>query len=250
MTIMSHENLAHFYDEAYSEASAAGDRHARWRKLSALGKADHAIQLCERAGFRPGSIAEIGCGDGAVLAELGARGLAGQLHGFEVSEEAAVIARGRGTPGLVGVSVYDGLRLPARDSEFDLAILSHVLEHVSDPVALLREAARVARAVVLEVPLEANLSASRPGKRKGAARIGHMQALDRRAVRSLVEQAGMRVRDELLDPLPLEVHMFFAPAGAPRMRAIAKAVVRRGVFALSPQLAQRAFTLHYAALCA
>jgi ubiquinone/menaquinone biosynthesis C-methylase UbiE len=245
---MARENPARFYDESYRRASAEGDLHARWRQLSARGKADHAIELCARAGLRPARIAEIGCGDGALLAELGARGLAGELHGFEVSEEAARIARGRGTPGLAAVTVYDGERLPAADGSFDVAILSHVLEHVTEPAALLREAARVARAVVLEVPLEANLSASRAAKREGAAEIGHLQALDRPAVRSLVESAGMSVRAELLDPLPLEVHTFFAPAGAPRARATAKAAVRRGLFTLSPGLAERAFTLHYACL--
>jgi SAM-dependent methyltransferase len=246
---IARDDLARFYDESYRRASAEGDHHALWRQLSARGKADHAIQLCERAGLYPGRIAEIGCGDGALLAELGARGLAGELHGFEVSEEAARIARGRGTPGLTGVTVYDGTRLPADDGAFDVAILSHVLEHVPDPAIVLGEAARVARAVLIEVPLEANLSASRTTKREGAAEIGHLQALDRGAVRSLVAAAGLTVRDELLDPLPLEVHTFFAPAGMPRARATTKAALRRGLFALSPSLAERTFTLHYACLC-
>jgi SAM-dependent methyltransferase len=245
---MARDDLARFYDESYRRASADGDRHALWRQLSARGKADHAIELCERAGLRPRRVAEIGCGDGALLAELGARGLAGELHGFEVSEEAARIARGRGAPGLAGVTVYDGTRVPADDGSFDLAILSHVVEHVPEPAVLLREAARVASAVVVEVPLEANLSASRAAKREGAAEIGHLQALDRAAVRSLVAAAGLSVREQLLDPLPLEVHTFFATTAVQRARASAKGAVRRGVFALSPALAERVFTLHYACL--
>jgi SAM-dependent methyltransferase len=241
-------NLRRFYDESYARASAEGDRHLRWRQLSARGKADHAIELCARAGLVPSSVAEIGCGDGALLAELGARGLAGSFHGFEVSEEAARIARKRGAPGLVGVTVFDGSRLPAEDDAFDLALLSHVLEHVPDPAALLREAARVSRAVVLEVPLEANLSARRGSKRAGAAEIGHLQALDRGAVHAMVSSVGLTVDEELLDPLPAEVHRFFAASGAERARATVKAAVRRGVFRVSPRMAERAFTLHYACL--
>jgi SAM-dependent methyltransferase len=194
-------------------------------------------------------VAEVGCGDGALLAELGARGLSGELHGFEVSEEAARIARSRGVPGLAEVTVYDGARLPAADGAFDLVVLSHVLEHVPDPVALLRECARVARAVIVEVPLEANLSAARGSKREGAAEIGHLQALDRKAVHALVSDAGLGVRQELADPLPLEVHTFFAGSAPERARAAAKAGVRRALFTVAPDLAERVFTLHYACLC-
>ena len=243
------QDLGRFYDESYRRASAEGDRHLRWRQLSARGKADHAIELCSRAGLSPASVAEIGCGDGALLAELGARGLSGQLHGFEVSEEAARIARSRGVPGLAEVTVYDGASLPAADEAFDLAILSHVLEHVPDPAALLRECARVARAVLVEVPLESNLSARRDSKRSGAAEIGHLQALDRAAVKALVADAGLRVQQELADPLPLEVHTFFAGSASARARASVKAGARRAVFAVAPGLAERAFTLHYACLC-
>ena len=242
----THEGLAGFYDAAYA---AADDRYLRWRQLSARGKADHVFSLCEVAGLAPASAAEIGCGDGALLAELGARGLTGELHGFEVSDEAARIARTRGAPGLVDVTVFDGTALPVDDGAFDLAILSHVLEHVPDPLALLREAARVARAVVLEVPLEVNLSARRPAKRAGAQDIGHLQALDRARVREMVGAAGLRVDEDLLDPLPLEVHRFFAGSVGERARATVKGTVRRGLFAISPRAAERLFTLHYAALC-
>jgi len=242
------EDLAGFYDEAYRHG-AGHDRHLRWRQLSARGKADHVFDLCESAGLSPSSVVEVGCGDGALLAELGARGLTGELHGFEVSAEAARIARTRGAPGLVDVAVFDGTSLPAADGTFDLAVLSHVLEHVPDPLALLRETARVARAVVLEVPLEANLSARRPAKREGASEIGHLQALDRASVLDMVSSAGLRIEEELLDPLPLEVHRFFARSTGERARATVKGSLRSALFAVAPRAAERLFTLHYAALC-
>jgi SAM-dependent methyltransferase len=237
-------DLAGFYDDSYRRA---GDQHARWRALSARGKADHVVELCGRAGLRPGRVLEIGCGDGALLAELRSRGFAGggDLRGLEVSEEAARLARDRG----LEVDVFDGERLPAGDGSFDLAVLSHVLEHVPDPVPLLREAARVAGTVIVEVPLEANLSGRRASKRAGSAEIGHLQALDRSAVRAMVQHARLDPRHELLDPLPREVHTFFAESRPARVAAGVKASVRRGLFAASPRLAERAFTLHYAVLC-
>jgi SAM-dependent methyltransferase len=238
-------DLSSFYDRAYSRHGEEGERLARWRALSAVGKADHVMELGARLGLAPERVLEVGCGDGALLAELADRRFAAKLAGVEISAEAAAIARSRG----LEVETFDGTRLPAEDDSYDLGILSHVLEHVPDPAALLSETARVCRAVIVEVPLEANLSARRSSKRSGAAEIGHIQSLDRAAVSSLVEGAGLRVAAELLDPLPAQVHLFFATTPAQRARAKLKAAVRRAVFGASPPLASRLFTLHYACAC-
>ena len=239
------QDLAGFYDSAYARG---GERHARWRELGARGKADHVEELVRRAGLEAGSVAEVGCGDGALLAELARRGLGRSLTGFEISDAALELARGRAIPG-ARLEGFDGRTLPAGAGEFDLGVLSHVLEHVPEPVALLRETARVARAVIVEVPLERNLSGGRAGKREESLEIGHLEALDRDAVRAIVERAGLRVTEELLDPLPREVHTFFADSAAGRARGLAKAAVRRSLFRVSESAAERAFTLHYACAC-
>ena len=234
-------DAAGFYDEAYRRSD---ERHARWRALSARGKADHVVGLCDRARVDARRVVEIGCGDGALLAELRSRGLGSELRGFEVSAEAARMARERG----FAVDVFDGQRLPAGDGSSDLAVLSHVIEHVEQPVPLLREAARVAGAVLVEVPLEANLSGRRASKQAGSAEIGHLKPLDRPAVREMLEEAGLVVAADLLDPLPRSVHTFFADSAPARARASLKAAVRRGLFAVAPRAAERAFTLHYACI--
>ena len=64
-----------------------------------------------------------------------------------------------------------------------------------------------------------------------------------------MEQAGLRVEAEVADPLPREVHMYFARTRGERARALAKAGVRRGLFTLAPRVAERSFTLHLACLC-
>ena len=169
--------LVAFYDDSYSRHGAEAQLYARWRALSAVGKADHVVSLCHRADRLPGTIVEVGCGDGALLSELHRRGFGDQLSGFEITDAAVTIARQR--PELHEVARYDGERLPVPDGSYDLGILSHVLEHVPDPAALLREVGRACRAVVVEVPLEANLSARRAAKRAGAAEVGHLHGFDR-----------------------------------------------------------------------
>ena len=240
----SPEDLARFYAEGYAGAGADAERLGAWRALGARAKADHVTALCARAGLRPRSALEVGCGDGALLAELRERALAPELAGYELSPTAAELARARG----LAVRVFDGARLPEPDRRFDLAILSHVLEHVTEPERLLAETARVAGAVVVEVPLEANASARRGAKRAGAAEIGHLQRFDRAAVRALVAAAGLRMAAEMADPLTREAHAFFATTGAGRARAAVKSAVRRGLHRAAPGAAERLFTVHYACL--
>jgi len=228
-------DLAQFYDDAYSHSGAEGEKWARWRALSARGKADHVVTLRPAS---PAVVCEVGCGDGALLAQLAGRGYGGEHVGYEVSPEAARIAAQR--PEL-RVAQFDGERLPEADGAFELGILSHVLEHVPDPVALLRETARVCREVVVEVPLEDNLSARRPAKVAEAQRIGHIQRFARADVHRIAAAAGLRVERELSDALPLEVHRFHGGGRA-------KWAVRAGTLRVAPPLARRLFTVHHAAL--
>jgi SAM-dependent methyltransferase len=207
------------------------------------------VSLARRASLAARSVVEIGCGDGALLAELSSRGFGGSLAGFDISAAAVELARGRAVPRVASLGVFDGARLPVADGAFDLGVLSHVLEHVTEPGALLREAARACRALIVEVPLEQNVSGARAAKRASSEEIGHVQALDRAAVQSLVEAAGLRVAADMLDPLPREVHTFFADSPVDQARGLAKAAVRRGLFRVSPAVAERAFTLHYACAC-
>jgi SAM-dependent methyltransferase len=239
---------AAFYAAGYGLEGEEAALMGRWRVLGARSKGAHVAALCRRAGLRPRSVVELGCGDGALLAELAARGVGSIFDGFELSPEAAAMARGRGVPGMRRVDAFDGANVPADDGAYDLAVLSHVVEHVPEPEPLLREAGRVAAWVLIEVPLEANRSAARPAKRAEAARIGHVHAFDRAAIRALCARAGLTVGDELADPLPYGHHAFFARGAAAHARAAAKTAVRRAIFRLDGRRAERLFTVHYTCL--
>ena len=49
----------------------------------------------------------------------------------------------------IPVTVYDGEKLPYANNHFDNALLLTVLHHTTDPVAVLKESARVAKQVVI-----------------------------------------------------------------------------------------------------
>jgi SAM-dependent methyltransferase len=239
--------LAHFYDGAYSHGPSHSSLYSGWRALSAVGKADHVLMLCERARFRPTSTLDVGCGDGALLCELRRRSFGGRLTGLEISDSAVSLAGQRAE--IDAVARYDGERLPGPDAAHDLGLLSHVLEHVPEPDRLLAEVARACNVVFVEVPLETNMSARRSGKRAHAAQIGHLQSFDRGAVRELVRRSGLSLLGELEDPLPLAVHRFFARGMRGHALMMIKWALRTSLHRLMPGLARRLFTVHYACLC-
>ncbi len=238
--------IAAFYEAAYSHEPSRAERYSRWRALGAVGKADHVTRLCALAGLRPTSTLEVGCGDGALLSELHRRGFGGRLSGVEISASAVAIAAQRKE--LESVLLYDGKRLDVPDASYDLGVLSHVLEHVENPAALLSEVARACKAVVVEVPLEANMSARCAGKRVHAAEVGHLQRLNRKAIREIVADAGLAILFELEDPLPLSVHRFFARSACARSAATVKWASRTLLHRLAPAAARSSFTVHYACL--
>jgi SAM-dependent methyltransferase len=96
--------------------------------------------VAERAGRR---VLDLGCGLGGYSRALGDRGF--DCYGLDVIDEYVEVARGIG----VHADRYDGERLPLADDAVDTVILIEVLEHLEDPKALLREAARVADQSVL-----------------------------------------------------------------------------------------------------
>ena len=168
------------------------------------------------------------------------------LDGFELSPPAAEIARARGVARRV--EVFDGLDVPAEDGAYDLAVVSHVLEHVPEPMSLLREAMRVAPAVLIEVPLEDNRSAAatRSARRRRGSATSSSSTAPPCTPWSRV--AGLRIAAELSDPLPYAHHAFFAETWGDRATAAAKTGVRRATWRVLPRIAERLFTVHYACL--
>jgi SAM-dependent methyltransferase len=234
--------------ERYYESDPADDgwdpeRSHRWNQLNAVVKADHVLELFKRAraGVETLSVLDVGCGDGQVLSQLAHHGFGPELVGLEVSETGASVARRQAE--ITRVVTFDGVRLPFSNSSFELVLAIHVLEHVTNPLALLQEMRRVARSlVVIEVPLEDNLAARRPRALALSRGVGHIQRFSRSDVRRLLANAALTRVSELTDPLSRELRTLQDG----RIRGTAKWVVRS---ALAPlPYGERLMTVHYAAL--
>ena len=83
------------------------------------------------------------------------------------------------------------------DARFDLAVLSHVLEHAEHPRRLLAEASRVARVLFVEVPLEDTWRLARDFTPDA---VGHINFYSMASLRRLVQSCGLEVLDERVVP--------------------------------------------------
>lgn len=80
---------------------------------------------------------DIGCGNGAYLLQM--RALGWEVAGIDIDEQAIAACRARGLPVFLGT--LEECRFP--DESFDVVTMNHVIEHVPDPLRLLRECRRV-----------------------------------------------------------------------------------------------------------
>lgn len=88
-------------------------------------------------------VADIGCGNGAYLAELGRRRHRGHAIGIDLSGGMLQAARWA-APG-AGVLRGDASQLPLADGCAEVALAPHMLYHVPDPRAAITELRRVTR---------------------------------------------------------------------------------------------------------
>jgi SAM-dependent methyltransferase len=222
------------YEGTYDERMKA------WRRLAARDKADNIQVLVDSAAIE--SVLEVGCGTGAVIAELARRGIGRRHIGIDLADPGVHSDTG-GTQ--VELKRFDGYTVPFPDRSFDLVFASHVVEHVPEPRRFIAELARVAgNAVYLEVPCELNLRASR-GALQPSIDTGHINMYTPESFMLLLQTSGLlvdhlRLFDHSLDVLqfnstPLKGHMHKA--------------LRSAVFAMNPVWASRLFTFHCGAVC-
>jgi 2-polyprenyl-3-methyl-5-hydroxy-6-metoxy-1,4-benzoquinol methylase len=98
--------------------------------------------------LRPGlDVLDVGCGPGTITVDLAARVAPGRVVGLDISpaplDEARELAGRSGVD--VEFTVGDTYALDHPDGAFDVVHAHQVLQHLTDPVAALREMARVCR---------------------------------------------------------------------------------------------------------
>lgn len=141
---------------------------------------------------RKGRLLEVGCGAGDTMKI--AVNMGWDAVGLDVDLKAVANARGK------GLTVHLGQLADQRfaDESFDLVLMSHVIEHVHDPLALLRECRRVLRKDGLLVVFTPNTE-SWGYRRLGANWMGldpprHLIVFNPQTLECLARRAGFSDR--------------------------------------------------------
>jgi methionine biosynthesis protein MetW len=131
--------------DAYWEAAAS------WRATDKLGRAMDAYKFRLIASLieRGSTVLDIGCGDGSLLAYLKENREA-RPHGVELSAVACEIARQKGIHVLQADVTKDTSGLP---EQVDYVVISEVLEHVTNPEAVLLSVKdRFTKRLLVDIP--------------------------------------------------------------------------------------------------
>ena len=226
------ENYAKYYEH---DASLS-----EWRRLGAIDKCANIIQLC--SGFDRKEVLEIGCGDGAILQRLSSTGFSSRYTGLEISASGVRAVQEKSIPG-TSVELFDGYELRFADKQFNLAILSHVIEHVEYPRRLIQEAARVASRVFVEVPLEDNLRLSADFVFDP---VGHINFYNVKTIRYLVQSCGMVILGSHVSHGCLSTYVYRKG----KLRGTSAYLIKEALLRIWPTMASKIYTYNYALVCA
>ena len=127
-----------------------------WGEEDSAWKARMIHRLWSKSGLPvPGTVAEIGCGAGGILAALRSRFPDSvRFEGFDIAPAAIALARQHEAPRLA----YHSEDLTQSGRTFDMLLCIDVFEHVENPFEFLRTIKRIAPIVVFNIPLEMHLA--------------------------------------------------------------------------------------------
>jgi ubiquinone/menaquinone biosynthesis C-methylase UbiE len=222
----------------YEEYHGAGI--SEWRRIAAVDKAKHILALCQN--IKHEKIVEVGAGEGAVLARLDELGFAKQMFALEIAESAVKTICSRNIPSLAECKIFDGYAMPYQDKQFDIAIATHVIEHVEHPRLLLKELKRVATHVFIEIPLEYNFRGIRDIDQ--AFKYGHINFFNPLLFSKLLKNMGFEIVDSRIRNSSLQVYKFQSG-----WKGLPKYLLKQIFLKLSPRMATKFFSYVYLVLC-
>lgn len=169
-------------------------QNSQWEKLNEINFSKRTILEM----VKNGSVLDIGCGDGLLLEQLKNKGLT--VSGIDISSTAINICKERGLDCIHG-DISE--KLPFEDNSYDSVLLIDVLEHLFQPIEVLKEARRISKGCVLisipnfvSLPARAQVFLGRVPE-NNTPRDGHVYFMTMTVIQSLLKQSGFKI-DEIV----------------------------------------------------
>ncbi len=192
------QDLKSKYDNFYSESTE------NWRLIGAIGKVENILKISNKLDFK--KVIDIGAGDGNVLELLSKSGFAESYTAAEISDSAIDQMKLKKIKGLEQIVQFDGYILPFEDKCFDLAICSHVIEHVEYPRKLLNEIKRISKYQLLEVPIDFSFSVDKKFDHFNA--YGHINIYTPALFNFLLYSVGFKIKNKKYSLYSKKVHKY------------------------------------------
>lgn len=164
-----------------------------------------------------------------------------ELFSLEISESGIDIIRNRDISSLKECKIFDEYKIPYNDNQFDLAVLSHVIEHVEFPRMILKEASRVAKDIFIEVPLEDNIRLPKDYKWD---RVGHINFYSFKTIRRLFQTTDLEILSQKVVNNHFSVYKY-----QHGKKALLRFFTKELMLRMSPILVTRIFTYNCVILC-
>lgn len=167
-----------------------------WHAEDSAWKAAQISRLIDANKLEFSSVAEIGCGVGAILHELSIsfKDNAVSFSGYDISPQAIELAKKHETD---SVKFKDEDILSAEfDQKFDILLMIDVFEHVPDYMGFLEKSKNIAKYKVFHIPLDLHVSSvMRNAFIRGRYSIGHLHYFTAESALATLKDTGYEVKD-------------------------------------------------------
>ncbi len=176
-----------YKDGTYAAANPnCGEENTVW-------KAGQVMRMITKAGLRPQSVCEIGCGSGGILVELQRHLPAVQFLGVEPMPEAYKHCSAKTREGISFVNCTANELTEA----YDLILLLDVFEHVEDFMGFLRSIRHLGREFVFHIPLDmtAQMVLRDEPIMRVRKEVGHLHYFSKNTALAALRDTGYEVAD-------------------------------------------------------
>lgn len=181
------------------------EQHPLWHTEHSAWKAEQVIRMIQRAGLRPATVCEVGCGAGEVLRTIqDSVGPDCRLRGFDISPQAIELCRTRANERLRFCRIETEEEIP---NNFDLLISVDVIEHIEDYLGHLRRLQSKATYKIFHVPLDISVQSVLRSNGLTARRDdhAHLHYFTKETFLRTLTDIGYEVRDVVYTKRSLEI---------------------------------------------